>query len=166
MDVEDAGRWLPHEPPILMLDRVIEIEPGVSGTGIRRFEPGDPCFDGHFRGRPILPGVLAIEALAQTALVVLLAEHQERLDTGDAKPPVGYLSRVREMSFQRPIAPGQEVHFEVRVEKRLGSFFIVSGRVTHEGSLCAKGSLAVGMDRQELESFLGEGVSPTEGGES
>jgi 3-hydroxyacyl-[acyl-carrier-protein] dehydratase len=154
MDILDVRKLLPHEPPILMLDRVVDIEPGVSGVGQRSFAAGDACFAGHFPWRPLLPGVLMIEALAQTALVVLMAEHAAELESAGPDLPLGYLARVQEMSFQRPIEPGQDVSFEVRVEKRLGQFTVVEGRVTRGGELCAKGKLAVAMDRSQLEETL------------
>jgi len=154
MEILDVGRLLPQRPPILMLERVVQIEPGVSGIGMRRFREGDACFEGHFPWRPLLPGVLMIEALAQTALVVLMAEHKDELESAGPDLPLGYLARVQEMSFQRPIEPGHEVAFEVRVEKRLGQFTVVEGRVTRDGELCAKGKLAVAMDRRQLEEAL------------
>ena len=169
MDILDVRKLLPQQPPILMLDRVVEIEPGVSGIGQRSFKHGDACFAGHFPWRPMLPGVLMIEALAQTALVVLMAEHADELESAGPDLPLGYLARVQEMSFQRPIEPGQDVSFEIRVEKRLGQFTVVDGRVTRGGELCAKGKLAVAMDRKQLEEALarrrekGPGTAPQEG---
>jgi 3-hydroxyacyl-[acyl-carrier-protein] dehydratase len=154
MELLDLQRLLPHRPPILMLDRVVEVTPGVSGVGRRLFRPGDACFEGHFPGRPVLPGVLMIEALAQTALAVLLAEHEATLAIPGPDLPLGYLARVQEMSFQRPIEPGQEICFEVQVEERLGQFTLVKGRVTRDGELCAKGKLAVAVDRKLLEAAL------------
>jgi len=168
MEILDVGRLLPHAPPILMLERVVEIEPGVCGVGRRLFRDGDACFAGHFPWRPLLPGVLMIEALAQTALVVLLAEHAADLQAAGPDLPLGYLARVQQMSFQRAIEPGQDVRFEVRVEKRLGQFTVVDGRVTSDGNLCAKGKLAVAMDKKQLETALArrrEGRLPTAEGE-
>lgn len=169
MEILDVRGLLPHEPPILMLERVVEIEPGVSGVGRRLFRDGDACFAGHFPWRPLLPGVLMIEALAQTALVVLLAEHAAELQSAGPDIPLGYLARVQEMSFQRAIEPGQDVRFEVRVEKRLGQFTVIEGRVTSDGALCAKGKLAVAMDQKQLEAALArrrEGrAASTEGGQ-
>lgn len=159
MDILDVERILPHRAPILMLDRVVEIDPGVSGTGLRRFEPGDACFDGHFPSQPVLPGALVIEAFAQTLMVVMLAGHVRKVATLPPEMPLGYLARVMEMSFQRPIEPGQEISFAVRVEKQVGQFTIASGRATHEGALCTKGSLAVAMNSKELEAAL-DGWAP------
>jgi 3-hydroxyacyl-[acyl-carrier-protein] dehydratase len=153
MDLPDVRKLLPQAPPILMIDRVVDIEPGVSGVGKRRFQPGDACFQGHFPWRPILPGVLTIEALAQTALVVLLAGEHELLEAGPDLP-LGYLARVHEMSFRQLIEPGQEISFEVKVEQQVASFTKVSGRVTRDGALCAKGTFTVFLDRKEMEAAL------------
>ena len=109
MDILDVARLLPQKPPILMLDRVVDIEAGVSGVGKRLFRAGDACFQGHFPWRPMLPGALTIEAMAQTALVVMLAEYHEELAAGPDLP-LGYLARVNDMSFHRPIEPGQEIY--------------------------------------------------------
>jgi 3-hydroxyacyl-[acyl-carrier-protein] dehydratase len=167
MEFLDLPRVLPHRPPILMLDRVVEITPGVSGVGERTFRDGDACFEGHFPGRPVLPGVLTIEALAQAALAVLLAEHAALLEAPGPALPLGYLARVEEMSFQRPIGPGEAIRFAVAVERRLGPFTIVSGRVTRDGVLCAKGKLAVFIDGKALAAALearrGNASAPTGG---
>jgi len=154
VEITDVTRLLPHEAPILMLDGVSDVEPGVAGVGRRLFREGDSCFVGHFPGRPVLPGVLAIEALAQTAMVVLLAEHLGEEEHYGDDLPLGYLARVHEASFRRPIAPGEEIRFEVRIERRLGSFVTVSGRATCEGALCAKSKLTLALDRRALEAAL------------
>jgi 3-hydroxyacyl-[acyl-carrier-protein] dehydratase len=137
-----------------MLDRVVEVTPGSSGIGERLFRTGDACFEGHFPGRPILPGVLMIEALAQTALVVQLAEHVALLDWPGPELPLGYLARVEETSFKAPIEPEQEIRFEVQIEERIGDFTRVKGRVTRKGALCARGRLVVYVDRKALEAAL------------
>src|SRR5689334_3230243 len=107
---------LPHKDPILMLDRVTHIIPGASGTGFRRFEACDQCFAGHFPGKPILPGVLTIEAFAQTAAVVLLVYRPEM----DRQKITTALGKVKEMSFYAPITPGHDVRFRVYVDRSVG----------------------------------------------
>ena len=153
MEIADVARFLPQRPPILMIERVTDLDAGRSGVGHRTFRDGDACFDGHFPGRPILPGVLIIEALAQTAHVVLMAGAADLAEAGPDLP-LGYLARVHEMSFQRPIEPGQDIRFEVRVEEELGSFTKLAGRVLRGTELCAKGRLAIFLDRQELAAAL------------
>jgi 3-hydroxyacyl-[acyl-carrier-protein] dehydratase len=145
----DLELLLPHRPPILLLQRVIDLEPGVRGTGVRLFQDDDACFAGHFPGQPILPGVLTIEAMAQTLMVVLASE--ERAPGSGGSPAIGYLQRVEAMSFQRPIVPGDEVRFAVQVEKRLGRFVVAAGRATVGGALCAKGTIAVARQTGEKD---------------
>lgn len=154
MELHDLEEWLPQRPPILMLDRVVDIDPGVSGTGLRRFEPGDACFAGHFPGRPLLPGVLMIEAFAQTLMVVMLSRYPREAAASGQMSPLGLLARVNEMSFRRPIEPGQDIAFAVKVERELGQFTIAACRATDGEELCAKGSLAVAIDRKELAATL------------
>ena len=152
MEFHDLERWLPQRPPILMLDRVVSVEPGVSGTGLRHFDPGDACFEGHFPERPLLPGVLMIEAFAQTLMVVMLSRHVRDPTAAPPEPPMGYLARVNEMSFHRTIEPGQDIAFAVRVEKELGRFTVAACRATDAAELCGKGSLAVAIDSREIEA--------------
>jgi len=150
--ITDLEGVLPHRGPMLLLDRVIDLEPGICGIGVRRFEAGDPCFEGHFPGMPILPGVLTIEAMAQTLMVVLLAAEKD--DPSSDQRSIGYIQRVQEMSFRRTIVPGEEIHFSVQVEKRLGRFVVASGRATCDGALCAKGSVAVALETNGAEGAL------------
>lgn len=154
IELHDLEKLLPQRPPILMLDRVVDIEPGVSATGVRRFVPGDACFAGHFPGNPVLPGVLAIEAFAQTLLVVMMSRYTRDAAVPTRNLPLGYLARVNEMSFHRPIEPGQEISFSVAVERELGQFTIAACRATDGDVLCAKGSLTVAMDRKALAAAL------------
>src|SRR5262252_6786139 len=86
---------LPHRHPILMLDRVVDVVPKKSGRGVKHFSEDDPSFAGHFPSMPILPGVLAIEALAQTAAAVVLASDRDE----EAVPALGLLGKVNEMTF-------------------------------------------------------------------
>jgi 3-hydroxyacyl-[acyl-carrier-protein] dehydratase len=130
---------LPHRPPILMLDEVIDVIPRNSGKGVKRFVEGDACFAGHFPGRPILPGVLAIEALAQTAAAVFLSDH-----LGAGRPQsFGLLGKVNEMAFLQPIVPGDEIEFAVEVERTVGSFAFVKGEATAGGKPCVRGRLTL-----------------------
>ncbi|MGY8687952.1 MAG: 3-hydroxyacyl-ACP dehydratase FabZ family protein, partial [Verrucomicrobiales bacterium] len=94
-----------------MIENVVDVIPRESGTGIREFKEGDPCFEGHFPGMPILPGVLVIEAFAQTAMAVFLAE----VAGDDAESRLGLLLKVNEMAFSEKIVPGRKVGFSIKV---------------------------------------------------
>ena len=119
MLIEDVSLWLPQGPPMLMLDRIVDLEPGKRGVGMRKFRAGDACFAGHFPDHPIVPGVMLIEAFAQTALVVLATEHGS---TPPQKPEIGFLAKVDGAAFYQSLSPDDEVSFHVSLHKRLRQF--------------------------------------------
>lgn len=143
MDVDHAQllELIPHRPPILMLDEVTGVVPGERGSGVRSFSATDSCFAGHFPGTPILPGVLTIEAFAQTALVVSL------LDTsrGDADASQGRLAKCSEMAFMEPILPDMNVIFSVVIERRVGGFIFVKCTALAKDVTVATGKLTLKM---------------------
>jgi 3-hydroxyacyl-[acyl-carrier-protein] dehydratase len=132
-------RLLPHRLPILMLDRVVDVVPRKSGKGVKRFSEDDPSFAGHFPGMPILPGVLAIEAIAQTAAAVALAGGVDGL----GEPTFGLLGKVSEMNFFDRIVPGDEVEFAIEIDRTVGPFAFVSGAATVNGKKCVAGKLTL-----------------------
>ena len=135
----ELEKLLPHRPPILMLDRVVDIVPRKRGTGLKCFSKDDPCFAGHFPGFPILPGALAIEAMAQTAAAVFLAQQ----DPGSSG--LGMLGKVNEMTFFARIVPEDEARFVIEVERAVGPFFIVNAKACVDDRTCAAGKLTLKM---------------------
>lgn len=130
---------LPHRPPILMIDEVVDVTPRVSGTGVRAFKAEDPCFEGHFPGLPILPGVLAVEAFAQTAMAVFLADQVEPPAGGT----LGLLAKINEIAFSNMIVPGDTVRFSIKVERHVGPFAFVSCEATDSEKKFATGKLTL-----------------------
>src|SRR5271169_1862160 len=102
MERSEIETLIPHRPPFLWIDRVEELEPGVRCVAVKFVDPADPIFAGHFPAQPILPGVLLIEAVAQTAGVML----------GSAAPQgsgeLALLAAVNRFKFFKPVAPGRE----------------------------------------------------------
>ncbi len=145
MEIHNPGALLPQQPPILMLDKIVDIEPGVSGTGTRVFRAGDPCFHGHFPDNPILPGVLIVEALAQTAMAVLAARELEEGGQGSGEKPAGFLAKINDASFYKAIAPNQEVAFQIKVTKKIKRFFMIEGQALRDGERCARAKLTLAM---------------------
>lgn len=139
LDAEQLRALLPHRPPILMLEEVVDVVPRGSGTGMRRFRAEDPCFEGHFPGQPIVPGVLLIEAFAQTAMAVFLAEHVD----GDPPEKLGLLAKVNEMTFTEQVVPGHTVRFSIVVDRHVGPFAFVSCEATEEGTQLVRGKLTL-----------------------
>jgi 3-hydroxyacyl-[acyl-carrier-protein] dehydratase len=143
IDVDHAQllALIPHRPPILMLDEVVGVVPGERGSGVRSFAATDSDFFGHFPGNPILPGVLTIEAFAQTALVVSILDQSR----GQFDASQGRLAKCREMAFMEPIFPDMKVVFSIVIERRVGRFIFVSCSALAKDVTVATGKLTLKM---------------------
>ena len=121
----------------MWIDRVEELEPGVRCVAVKFVDPADPIFAGHFPGKPILPGVLLIEAVAQTAGVML----------GSAAPQgageLALLAAVNRFKFFKPVTPGQELRIETRKLTDAGRMAYIGGTVWVGGEIVASGELSV-----------------------
>lgn len=111
MDVEEIMQYLPHRYPFLLLDRVTEVEKGVSIAGYKNVSINEPFFNGHFPARPIMPGVLIIEAMAQLSGILGFV-------TVGRKPADGvihYLAGSSKVRFKRPVVPGDQLCIEAKL---------------------------------------------------
>jgi 3-hydroxyacyl-[acyl-carrier-protein] dehydratase len=142
-DVLAIMALLPHRFPMLLVDRVIDMIPGKSATGIKAVTINEPFFAGHFPARPIMPGVLIVEALAQTAGV--LAIHTARAKaTADGAGPDGagnklvYFMAIDNAKFRTPVEPGCLLHLKVEVVQDRGRIAKFSGRAEVDGKLAAE----------------------------
>ena len=132
---------IPHRPPFLWIDRVEELEPGVRCVAVKFVDPADPVFAGHFPAKPILPGVFLIEAVAQTAGVMLgSAAPQGVARTGEG---LALLAAVNRFKFFKPVSPGQELRIETRKLTDAGKMAYISGTVFVDGEIVASGELSV-----------------------
>lgn len=113
--VEEIRQLLPHRYPFLLVDRVVEIVPDKSVVALKNVTINEPFFQGHFPGHPVMPGVLIVEAMAQTA--GLLTQISSRLK-GDLSSPLFYLAKVDNARFNCPVVPGDQLRMEV-TQKRL-----------------------------------------------
>jgi 3-hydroxyacyl-[acyl-carrier-protein] dehydratase len=137
-DLERIKRLIPHRYPMLLVDRVHVLERGERAIGIKNVTANEPFFMGHFPDKPVMPGVLIIEALAQTAAVlamdILLSDEEEALV---------YLTSVDNAKFRQQVVPGDQLHLHVQKEKarsflwRLAVQAKVDGKVVTEASLSA-----------------------------
>jgi 3-hydroxyacyl-[acyl-carrier-protein] dehydratase len=132
---------IPHRPPFLWIDRVVELDPGVRCVTVKFVDPKNPIFAGHFPARPILPGVLLIEAVAQTAGVMLgsAAPH----GPGNSGGQLALLAAVNRFKFLKPVTPGQELRIETRKLTDAGPMAYISGTVWVDGEIVASGELSV-----------------------
>jgi 3-hydroxyacyl-[acyl-carrier-protein] dehydratase len=132
---------IPHRAPFLWIDRVEELEPGVRCVAVKFVDPANPIFAGHFPGKPILPGVLLIEAVAQTA-GVMLGSAAPQGDAG-AGGGVALLGAVNWFKFLKPVTPGHEMRIETRKITEAGRMAYIGGTVWVGGEIIASGELSV-----------------------
>ncbi len=128
---EEIMALVPHRPPFLMVDAILEVEPGRSIVGVRSIRRSDPIFEGHFPGQPIYPGVLIAEGLGQTSLVLL------KLQDGFEEGLV--LVGSWKIRFLRPVVPDAELILKARLERRVGESVMFSGEAEVDGQTVAKG---------------------------
>ena len=135
-------RWiecLPHQPPMRLLEDVVDVTPGDSATGRRLTRPDDFYFQGHFPGQPVVPAVILVELLAQTGGIAVAAP-------APGEPPTMVQLRVAAFGpFKFPAAAGSGTMLEARarVAGRMGSLFKIEGTVTADGVLVATGTLTL-----------------------
>jgi 3-hydroxyacyl-[acyl-carrier-protein] dehydratase len=144
-DIALIQRILPHRYPFLMIDRVEEISAGRSAVGIKCVTVTEPHFQGHFPGVPIMPGVLIIEALAQTSAVMVGLT----LDLVDRDPLVYFMS-VDEAKFRRKVVPGDVLELEVSVQRQRGKVWRFAGEARVGSEVAAEAVFtAMIVDRRE-----------------
>ena len=141
MERSEIETMIPHRAPFLWIDRVVELEPGVRCVAVKFVDPANPIFAGHFPARPILPGVLLIEAVAQTAGVMLGSAAPQ----GDARVGggVALLGAVNWFKFLKPVTPGQEMRIETKKITEAGRMAYIGGTVWADGEMVASGELSV-----------------------
>ena len=115
LDIQAIREILPHRYPMLLVDRIEELE-ADRVVGIKNVTANEPFFDGHFPDFPVMPGVLIVEAMAQTA--GLLTQISSRLK-GDTGSPLFYLAKVDDARFYSPVVPGDQLHMEVKLLRLL-----------------------------------------------
>jgi beta-hydroxyacyl-ACP dehydratase FabZ len=136
LGISEILKILPHRYPFLLVDRILELEPGKRVVGIKNVTINEEFFLGHFPGNPVMPGVLIIEAMAQTAAVGVLTAIAEPEKKG------AYLTGVDSCRFRRPVLPGDQLRLEidiVSVKMRLGK---CRGIAKVDGQLCAEAEIS------------------------
>ena len=137
IDVQRIMQMIPHRYPFLMIDRVIEAVPNVGAIGIKNVSMGEPFFQGHFPTQPVMPGVLIIEAMAQTAAVLVV----HTLGPASEGKLVYFMS-VDNARFRKPVVPGDQLFIHVKKERNRGNVWKFTGEAKVNGSLCAEATYA------------------------
>lgn len=136
LDILQIQEFLPHRYPFLLIDRVIECEPGVRLLGIKNVSYNEPFFQGHFPHMPIFPGVLVMEALAQ-ATGLLASQTDESLGKGMTY----YLAGIDNARFKRPVVPGDQLMLEAKYVKHKRNIWTFDCRAEVEGELAASAQI-------------------------
>lgn len=140
-------QMLPHRAPMLLIDRAYDVNPGVSGRGVKAVSVNEPYFAGHYPGKPIMPGVMIVESMAQLVAVVYVSEYLEKTAPGnlveDPSDHVGYLGAIKSMKFNRLVVPGDVLKLEAHLGTRFGALRTVRVSASIEHSTVARGELIV-----------------------
>ncbi len=131
LDINEIRRILPHRYPMLLVDRILELEPERI-VGIKNVTANEPFFDGHFPDFPVMPGVLIVEAMAQTAGVLVLQSIPDR----DQK--LVLLVSIEAARFRKPVVPGDQLRIEMTLLRRKASVAKMAGKATVNGVVAAE----------------------------
>lgn len=136
VDINRILEYLPHRYPMLLVDKVRAIVPGESAIGIKNVSVNEPQFQGHFPARPIMPGVLIVEAMAQTAAILAVVTMGE-----DSVGKQVYFMSIDDCRFRRPVVPGDVMEIKVIFERRRGAVWRFRCEVTVDGERASEAVL-------------------------
>ncbi len=142
MNINEIMKYLPHRYPFLLVDRIIDLQPEVSITGIKNVSINEPFFQGHFPGQPIMPGVLIIEAMAQVAGVMAFRS--------EMKGKSVYFMSIEKAKFRRPVVPGDQLKLEIKVMQQRGNVWKFSGTATVDEKVTSEAEFTAMVTDREI----------------
>ncbi len=143
LNLEEIVRILPHRYPFLMVDRILSLELGKRIVGVKNITINEPFFQGHFPGRPIMPGVLIIEALAQVGGILALLSTPEHLGS-----PSIYLMGLDKVRFRKPVVPGDQLILEIETLRSGKKFWKMHGKALVNRVLVTEGEMMAAVGQQ------------------
>ena len=141
LGIEESMKILPHRAPMLLVDRIIEIDPFKSATGIKNITMNEPQFNGHFPGHPIMPGVLILEAMAQVGGVAMLYPEENR-------GKIAMFGGMENIKFKRPVVPGDQLVTKAHVVRVRGEFGLLHCDGYVDDQLVASADFKFAMKRE------------------
>lgn len=136
-ETADIMKLLPHRYPFLLVDRIVDMDGDRSATGIKNVTANEPYFQGHFPGNPVMPGVLLIEGMAQTAGALCMRFVGE-FDV----PPLVYFMAIDKARFRRPVIPGDTIHYHVQKIRNRGQVWRFRARALVDGNVVAEAEVS------------------------
>ncbi|HZD59595.1 MAG TPA: 3-hydroxyacyl-ACP dehydratase FabZ [Anaerolineae bacterium] len=134
LGIEEIQKIIPHRYPFLLIDKIIEYEPGKKAKGLKNVTVNEPFFNGHFPDYPVMPGVLVVEALAQVGAVSMLS-----LEGNKGK--MAFFARIDGFRFRRQVVPGDQLILEVEITRSKGSIGKGKATASVDGEIVAEGEL-------------------------
>ena len=137
VDIQRILEMIPHRYPFLLIDKVVDIAEGESATGIKNVTMNEPQFTGHFPQQPIMPGVLIIESMAQTAAILVV-----QTLGADAEGKLVYFMSIDNARFRKPVTPGDVMHIHVTKKQSRGPVWKFESQVKVDGQVVAEATIA------------------------
>ena len=134
LDIEEIKKIIPHRYPFLLVDRILELEEGKRAVGIKNVTANEEFFQGHFPEKPVMPGVLIVEALAQVGACAVLSSE-------DNRGKLVLFAGIDSMRFKRQVIPGDQLKLEVELTTMKGSIGKGNARATVNGKIAARGTI-------------------------
>jgi 3-hydroxyacyl-[acyl-carrier-protein] dehydratase len=136
IDVKQLLNMIPHRYPFLLLDRMVDVRHGHSAIGIKNVTVNEPFFQGHFPGHPVMPGVLIVESMAQTAAALVISTLGPEIGI-----PIVYFMSIENAKFRKPVVPGDQLRLTLTKERRRGNVWRFNGVARVDGGIVAEAML-------------------------
>ncbi|OWA36161.1 3-hydroxyacyl-[acyl-carrier-protein] dehydratase FabZ [Saccharibacillus sp. O16] len=142
LDSQQIQEIIPHRPPFLLVDRILEVEPAKRAVGIKNVTINEPFFVGHFPGYPVMPGVLIVEALAQVGTVAMMVVEENR-------GKLGFFAGIDGFRFRGQVKPGDTLHLEVEMTRFKGKIGKGHAVAKVDGNVVAEGDMMFALADRE-----------------